>query len=148
VVILEDIAALLGLILAFAGVGLTVITHNSIWDAIGTLAIGGLLVIVAIILGLETSSLLVGEGASASDTAKIRAALEGANGVKSVIHMKTLYLGPDELMVAAKIGIDGKTTGAEVAALIDAAEDRVRELVPVARVIYLEPDVARAAAKK
>jgi divalent metal cation (Fe/Co/Zn/Cd) transporter len=140
-------AALLGLILAFAGVGLTVITHNPIWDAIGTLAIGGLLVIVAIILGLETSSLLVGEGASASDTNKIRKALEGAAGVKSVIHMKTLYLGPDELMVAAKIGIDGKATGAEVAALIDAAEDRVRELVPVARVIYLEPDVARTAKK-
>jgi len=147
VVILEDLAALLGLIFAFGGVGLTVITHNPIWDAIGTLAIGGLLVIVAIILGLETSSLLVGEGATASDTAKIRKALEGAPGVKSVIHMKTLYLGPEELMVAAKIGIDGKATGAEVAALIDAAEDRVRELVPVARVIYLEPDVARAAKK-
>jgi cation diffusion facilitator family transporter len=148
VVILEDIAALLGLILAFAGVGLTVITHNPIWDAIGTLAIGGLLVIVAIVLGLETSSLLVGEGATAEDTGKIRKALEGATGVKSIIHMKTLYLGPDELMVAAKIGIDGKATGAEVAALIDVAEDSVREVVPAARVIYLEPDVARAAAKK
>ncbi|MEY4437050.1 MAG: hypothetical protein RL100_514 [Actinomycetota bacterium] len=147
VILLEDLAALIGLVLAFGGVGLTVITHNPIWDAIGTLAIGGLLVIVAIILGLETSSLLVGEGATASDTAKIRKALEGAPGVKSVIHMKTLYLGPEELMVAAKIGIDGKATGAEVAALIDAAEDRVRELVPVARVIYLEPDMARAAKK-
>lgn len=148
VVILEDMAALLGLIFAFAGVGLTVITHDPIWDALGTLAIGGLLVVVAIILGLETSSLLIGEGASASDTNKIRKALEGAAGVKSVIHMKTLYLGPDELMVAAKIGIDGAASGAEVAALIDAAEDRVRELVPVARVIYLEPDVQRLSAKK
>jgi divalent metal cation (Fe/Co/Zn/Cd) transporter len=140
---LEDMAALLGLILAFGGVGLTVVTHDPIWDAIGTLAIGGLLVLVAIALGIETSSLLVGEGASAADTAKIRKALEGASGVKSVIHMKTLYLGPDELMVAAKIGIDGKSSGADIAEVIDAAENAVREQVPAARVIYLEPDVAR-----
>ena len=143
VVMLEDMAALLGLVLAFGGVGLTVLTHDPIWDAIGTLAIGGLLILVAVILGLETSSLLVGEGATAGDTAKIRHALEIAKGVKSVIHMKTLYLGPDELMVAAKIGIDGKASGAEIAALIDAAEEDVRAVVPAARVIYLEPDVAR-----
>lgn len=143
VVMLEDMAALLGLVLAFGGVGLTVLTHDPIWDAIGTLAIGGLLILVAVILGLETSSLLVGEGATAGDAAKIRHALEIAKGVKSVIHMKTLYLGPDELMVAAKIGIDGKASGAEIAALIDAAEEDVRAVVPAARVIYLEPDVAR-----
>lgn len=143
VILLEDLAALIGLVLAFGGVGLTVVTHNPIWDAIGTLAIGGLLVIVAIVLGLETSSLLVGEGATAEDSGKIRKALEGATGVKSIIHMKTLYLGPEELMVAAKIAIDGKSSGAEIAKLIDAAENSVREQVPAARVIYLEPDVAR-----
>jgi cation diffusion facilitator family transporter len=148
VILLEDLAALIGLVLAFGGVGLTVVTGNPIWDAIGTLAIGGLLVIVAIVLGLETSSLLVGEGATAEDTGKIRKALEGATGVKSIIHMKTLYLGPEELMVAAKIGIDGKSSGAEIAQLIDAAENAVREQVPAARVIYLEPDVARVDAKK
>lgn len=143
VVILEDIAALVGLVLAFLGVGMTVITHNPIWDAIGTLAIGALLVAVAIILGLETSSLLVGEGATAADTGKIRDALKATKGVQSVIHMKTLYLGPDELMLGAKIAVDGSSSAADIAKVIDDAEDAVRAAVPTTRVIYLEPDIAR-----
>ena len=143
VILLEDFAALIGLVLAFGGVGLSVVTHNPIWDAIGTLAIGALLVLVAIVLGFETSSLLVGEGASAEDTGMIRKALEGSKGVKSVIHMKTLYLGPDELMLGAKIGVDGSSTAQDVALVIDAAETAVREVVPAARVIYLEPDIKR-----
>jgi cation diffusion facilitator family transporter len=143
VILLEDLAALIGLVLAFGGVGLTVVTGDPIWDAIGTLAIGVLLVLVAIILGRETSSLLVGEGANAGDTSKIRAALEAASGIESVIHMKTLYLGPDELMVAAKVGVAGSATGTEIAKLIDSAEDDIRAAVPAARVIYLEPDIAR-----
>lgn len=143
VILLEDFAALIGLVLAFGGVGLSVVTHNPIWDAIGTLAIGTLLVLVAIVLGFETSSLLVGEGASAEDTGKIRKALEGSKGVQSVIHMKTLYLGPDELMLGAKIGVDGTSTAQDVALVIDAAETAVREVVPAARVIYLEPDIKR-----
>ena len=143
VILLEDFAALIGLVLAFGGVGLSVVTHNPIWDAIGTLAIGALLVLVAIVLGFETSSLLVGEGATAEDTGKIRKALEGSKGVQSVIHMKTLYLGPDELMLGAKIGVDGTSTAQDVALVIDAAETAVREVVPAARVIYLEPDIKR-----
>lgn len=141
VVLLEDMAALLGLVLAFGGVGLTVLTHDPIWDAYGTLAIGGLLVLVAVILGIETSSLLVGEGATAGDTEKIRVALASTSGVRSVIHSKTLYLGPDELMLAAKIEVAADASGKEIAAVIDAAEVRVREAVPATRVIYLEPDL-------
>jgi len=143
VILLEDLAALIGLVLAFGGVGLTVLTGDAIWDAIGTLAIGGLLVLVAIVLGLETSSLLVGEGATAEDTGKIRKALTGTAGVESVIHMKTLYLGPDELMVGAKIAIAADDKAANVVAAINAAEANIREAVPAARVIYLEPDVQR-----
>jgi cation diffusion facilitator family transporter len=148
VILLEDLAALVGLVLAFGGVGLTVLTHDPIWDAIGTLAIGLLLVLVAVILGRETSSLLVGEGANASDTAKIRSALAASNGVESVIHMKTLYLGPDELMVAAKIAVNATSSAQEIASAIDAAEADIRAAVPAARVIYLEPDIARVAAKQ
>ena len=143
VILLEDFAALIGLVLAFAGVGLSVITHNPVWDALGTLAIGALLILVAIVLGLETSSLLVGEGANATDNGKITAALAAAPGVLSVIHMKTLYLGPDELMVAAKIGVTGDSKGSEIAVTIDRAESLVRDAVPAARVIYLEPDIKR-----
>ena len=148
VVMLEDMAALAGLVFAFAGVGLTVLTHNSIFDAIGTLAIGGLLVLVAIILGIETSSLLIGEGASADDTGLIRDALEVVVGKGGVIHMKTLYLGPDELMLAAKISVGKDATGQDIAETIDAAEESVRNAVPTTRVIYLEPDVKKSAKKK
>ncbi len=144
VVLLEDMAALVGLVLAFAGVGLTVLTHDPIWDAYGTLAIGALLVLVAVVLGIETSSLLVGEGATAADDLAIRNALEGADGVLSIIHSKTLYLGPDELMLAAKIEISASATGQEIADIINGAEQSVRAAVPATRVIYLEPDVRLA----
>ena len=148
VILLEDLAALIGLVLAFGGVGLTVLTGDATWDAIGTLAIGVLLVLVAVILGRETSSLLVGEGANAGDAKKIRGSLEATAGVESVIHMKTLYLGPDELMVAAKIAVNASASAQDIANVIDAAETSIREAVPAARVIYLEPDIARVAAKK
>jgi cation diffusion facilitator family transporter len=144
VVILEDIAALLGLVFAFAGVGITVLTHDAVWDAIGTLAIGALLVAVAVILGIETSSLLVGEGATEKDNTKIASAIRATKGVHDIIHMKTLYLGPDELMVAAKIAVRGTDSAKEIANIIDIAEENIRKEVPIARVIYLEPDILRS----
>ena len=144
VVMLEDIAALVGLVLAFAGVGITALTHNAIWDAIGTLSIGTLLVAVAVILGIETSSLLVGEGATAKDNTIIAEALRASDGVEDIIHMKTLYLGPDELMVAAKIAVKSATHAKDVAHAIDAAEANIRKAMPTARVIYLEPDILRS----
>jgi cation diffusion facilitator family transporter len=143
VVLLEDIAALTGLVLAFLGVGLTVVTHNAIWDAIGTLAIGVLLIVVAVVLGIETSSLLVGEGATDKDSKKIVAAIESTPGVDSLIHIKTLYLGPEELMVAAKFAVAKKATASDIAKAIDDAEVAIRAAVPTARVIYLEPDILR-----
>jgi cation diffusion facilitator family transporter len=143
VVVLEDIAALVGLVLAFGGVGLTVLTHNAMFDALGTLAIGLLLVVVAVILGIETSSLLIGEGASPDDHRKIREALQNTPGVMSIIHMKTLYLGPDELLLGAKIAVSAGNSAADVARAIDLAETSVRDAVPTARVIYLEPDILR-----
>lgn len=143
VVLLEDAAALIGLVLAFFGVGLTILTGNSVFDAIGTLAIGALLVLVAIILGIETKSLLVGEGASAGDVQEIEKAIISGGETGGIIHMKTLYVGPDELMVAAKLAFPAEMRFSEVATAIDGIESRVREVVPAARVIYIEPDVAR-----
>jgi cation diffusion facilitator family transporter len=141
VVLLEDCAALIGLVLAFIGVGLTLITGNGRWDGVGTLGIGALLVVVAVVLARETKSLLLGEAASREQVARIRAALEDDPAVERVIHMKTMHLGPEELLVAAKIAVRHDDTAAEVARAIDAAERRVRAAVPIARVIYLEPDV-------
>ncbi|KQQ03706.1 MULTISPECIES: cation diffusion facilitator family transporter [unclassified Rathayibacter] len=144
VVLLEDVAALTGLTFAFLGVVLSVITGNSVFDAIGTIMIGTLLIIVAIVLGVETKSLLVGEGATPADTAAIRSAIESGDDVDRIIHMRTLYLGPDEILVAAKLAFPAAETVAELAAGIDATEQRIRDAVPAARVIYLEPDVDRA----
>ncbi|QDW64143.1 cation diffusion facilitator family transporter [Oerskovia sp. KBS0722] len=143
VVLLEDFGALIGLVLALGGVGLTLVTGDGRWDAAGTACIGILLVLIAIVLALETSSLLLGESATSADVAAIRTALVG-EGVASVIHLKTLHLGPEELLVAAKIEVTATTDGASIARAIDAAEERVREAVPIARSIYLEPDLRRA----
>mgnify|MGYP002655063161 CR=1 FL=1 len=147
VVILEDTAALLGLIFAFFGVGLTALTGNSVFDAIGTMLIGALLVVVAIVLGIETKALLVGEGASAGDVEAIEVAILAGSEAENIIHMKTLYLGPDELMVGAKLAFSPKKTLATVASDIDAIEARIRAAVASARIIYIEPDVQRAAKK-
>ncbi|MFS0735222.1 cation diffusion facilitator family transporter [Microbacterium sp. 1P10UB] len=143
VVLLEDVAALTGLVFALLGVGLTVLTGNPLWDAVGTLAIGTLLILVAIILGIETKSLLVGEGATPGDLDRIVAAIETGPEVDTLIHIKTLYLGPDELLVAAKIALPSDRTLVQASADIDAVEGRIRAAVPIARVIYLEPDVYR-----
>ncbi|HEY3259901.1 MAG TPA: cation diffusion facilitator family transporter [Pseudonocardiaceae bacterium] len=143
VVLLEDAGALLGLVLALAGVGLTMITGDPTWDAAGTVSIGVLLAVIAIILITETKSLLIGEGAN---RAVLRTIVdELAQGpVRRVIHIRTQYLGPEELLVAAKIALTPALSTAEIAKAIDDAEARVRREVPVARLIYLEPDLDRA----
>jgi divalent metal cation (Fe/Co/Zn/Cd) transporter len=141
-VLLEDVAALIGLVLALAGVGLSSLTHEAVWDGVGTLGIGLLLITVAVILVIETKSLLVGEAAAPAQVRAIAAALLGG-GVDRVIHLRTMHLGPEELLVAAKVAMPADTSFADVAGTINAAEARVREAVPAARVIYLEPDVDR-----
>ncbi|MCK7625008.1 cation diffusion facilitator family transporter [Streptomyces sp. RS10V-4] len=148
VVLLEDFGALIGLVLALGGVGLTLATGNSVWDGIGTMCIGALLVLIALVLAAETKSLLLGEAAGPDQVARIRAALVDGDVVTRVIHMRTLHLGPEELLVAAKIAVQHDDTATEIARAIDAAEARIREAVPIARVIYLEPDIydERAAA--
>ncbi|MDY0815545.1 cation diffusion facilitator family transporter [Kitasatospora purpeofusca] len=144
VVLLEDTGALIGLVLALFGVGLTAITGDGVWDGIGTLSIGVLLIVIALVLAVETRSLLLGESAHPEVVARIRDALVDHDSVDRVIHMRTLHLGPEELLVAAKIAVPADSTASEVAAAIDAAEVRIRRAVPIARVIYLEPDIYSA----
>jgi divalent metal cation (Fe/Co/Zn/Cd) transporter len=141
VVLLEDIAALLGLVFAFIGVGLTVLTGNPLFDAIGTLFIGALLILVAIVLGIETKSLLVGEGATDIDLESIEKAVLAGPEADRIIHMKTLYVGPDELLVAAKVAFHGDQRLHEISTATNVIEQRVREAVPAARIIYIEPDI-------
>jgi cation diffusion facilitator family transporter len=147
VVLLEDTAALLGLVFALLGVGLATVTDNAVFDGLGTILIGVLLVAVAAILGVETKSLLLGEAATPEAQRRIAQALEAGDSGLSVIHMRTQHLGPEELLVGAKIAVRHDDTAASIARAIDQAEARIRQAVPEARVIYLEPDIRRPGAE-
>ena len=143
VVLLEDFGGIVGLLLAAVGLGLTVATGDPSYDAAASIAIGVLLGVIAMLLAVETKSLLIGEAASPSDEADIRSAIVNGPEVERLIHLRTQHLGPEELLVAAKIDL---TAGAEpdTARAIDRIEARIRARVPHARVIYLEPDVYRS----
>ena len=144
VVLLEDIGAEIGLFLALGGVVMGHLTEEPRWDALGSLSIGILLVIIAITLIIEMKSLLIGESASIDDADRIKGALSGTPNVRGLIHMRTQHLGPEELLVAAKIELEPTLTAADVAATINAAETSLRAAVPAARVVYLEPDIRQA----
>jgi cation diffusion facilitator family transporter len=144
VVLLEDLAALIGLLFALAGVVVATVTGNSRWDGAGSLAIGVLLGAVATVLAVEMKSLLVGEGADPDVVRRITEALPDGTHILGVIHLRTMHLGPEELLVAAKLAVAEGSTTAELATAIDAAEERVRAQVPIARPMYLEPDLRRS----
>jgi cation diffusion facilitator family transporter len=143
VVLIEDVAALIGLSFACAGVALSVLTGDGRWDGVGSVAIGVLLAGAGAILATETKSLLIGEAASTEVQEQIVAALEDGPELVRVIHLRTVHIGPDSLLVAAKVAVRDTDSAAQIAAGIDAAEQRVRAAVPIAKTIYLEPDVYR-----
>lgn len=143
VILLEDFAALIGLVFALLGVGMTLITHVGYWDVAGTALIGLLLIFVAITLAMETRSLLLGEAATPEAITAITTALAGADGVRRVIHIKTLHLGPEEVLVAAKIAVEPTDSAARVAEVIDNAEAAIRAANPMVTALYLEPDIDR-----
>ncbi|HUQ40147.1 MAG TPA: cation diffusion facilitator family transporter [Acidimicrobiales bacterium] len=143
VVLLEDLGALVGLTIALAGVGMAELTGNPRWDATGSVAIGLLLGVIACVLVVEMKSLLIGESADSGQQAAIRAAITAGPHVRRIIHLRTQHLGPDELLVGAKIELDADLSFAGVASAIDTVEAQVRAAVPAARVMYIEPDVYR-----
>lgn len=143
VILLEDAGALVGLVFALMGVGMAVITGDGRFDAVGAMAVGTLLVVIAVFLAMEMTAMLVGESALPEQEAEIRQALESSDGVLRVIHLRTLHVGPDELLVGAKIAVAHSATGREIAADIDDAEARLRTAVPQARYVFLEPDIDR-----
>jgi cation diffusion facilitator family transporter len=146
VVLLEDIGAEVGLFFALGGVLLAHYTDEPRWDALGSIAIGVLLVLIAILLAVEMKGLLIGEAASRQDAVQITESLTGAPSVRRLIHLKTQHLGPDELLVAAKLEFNPGLSTTELAEAIDGAEAALRRAVPIARVVYIEPDVYRPAA--
>ena len=143
VILLEDLAALLGLVFALVAVVLSLVTENLYFDVAGTAMIGLLLVVVAVTLAIETKSLLLGESAAPDSQRRIAAALEATHEFERIIHLKTLHLGPEELLVCAKVGIAHGVSAEQLAEAIDTAEAAVREAEPLAQVVYLEPDIYR-----
>jgi cation diffusion facilitator family transporter len=141
VILLEDLAALLGLIFAFVAVSLMLLTGNQYFDVAGTALIGVLLVTVAITLAIETKSLLLGESATPEAQRRITSALDGTTGIERVIHNKTLHLGPEELLVAVKVGVPRDASAGDIAGAINDAERAIREAEPTATTIYIEPDI-------
>lgn len=144
VILLEDFAALIGLVVALTSVSLSLITRNAYFDVVGTGFIGALLIVVAVVLAIEIKSLLIGEAAAPETIARIRTAIESTSGVTRIIHMKTLHTAPEELLVAVKIGVPETATAGEIASMIDAAERAVRTAEPMAQNMYVEPDIHRA----
>jgi cation diffusion facilitator family transporter len=145
VVLLEDLGALVGLVIALAAVGLATVTGDAVWDGIGTVAIGVLLVVIAVVLAIEMKSLLIGESASPEDEARIRDAIAGSPPVVRLIHLRTEHLGPEDLLVAAKVEFAGHLTVRELSRAVDDVEAAVRAVVPAATRMFVEPDVHRAA---
>lgn len=143
VVLLEDAGALVGLMIAFVCVVIAIVTGNGVWDGVGSLCIGVLLLVIAVFLGAETSSLLLGESAVPEERDRIEQALLAIPEINRVIHLRTMHLGPDDLLVGAKIAVDHDDSAAQIARAIDAAERGIRAAVPNATYIYLEPDLDR-----
>jgi len=145
VILLEDLGALLGLVFALFGVSMTLITHDGRWDAVGAAMIGLLLCAIAVVLGRETKSMLLGESATEEDVAAIKAAL-AAEGFGDVIHLRTLHLGPDDILLTVKVAQDPAISLVDHGAQADRAEAAIRAAVPAVRLIFIEPDVRRAGA--
>lgn len=143
VVLLEDIGAELGLFFALFGLTMAELTGEPRWDAVGSIAIGVLLVVIAIVLAAEMKGLLIGEAASDEHLDAIHTAINGSDQVNGLIHLRTMHLGPDNLLVAAKIDYDHSLDVAELAKAIDATEANLRAQVPLDAVIYIEPDIRR-----
>lgn len=146
VVLLEDLGALTGLVMAITAIAISVITDEPVWDAVGTLSIGALLGVIAVILAIEMKGMLIGESARPDVFAAIERAMLSSPAVENVIHMRTQYLGPDDLLVGAKVEFRDTLTADAVADAINDVEARVREVVPYARPMYIEPDFVRGPA--
>jgi len=140
VVLLEDFGALMGLIFAFICVLIADTTGNTVWDGIGTLSIGILLGLIALVLAIETKSLLIGESALPEQTLNIETAITNSDHVERLIEMRTEYLGPETLLVAAKIEFKGTFSSSGISDAVDAVEENIRAAEPLAKIIYLEPD--------
>jgi cation diffusion facilitator family transporter len=143
VVLLEDVGAQVGLLLALGGIAMAETTGDARWDAVGSMSIGVLLIVIAVVLMIEMKGLLIGEAAGRDARSSIVRAIESSDGVDRLIHMRTQHIGPDEILVTAKVEYSSAMSFDDVVGAIDVTEDNIRAAVPEATIIYLEPDLHR-----
>ncbi len=141
VVLLEDLGALLGLVFALVGVLVAHLTGEPRWDAVGSIAIGVLLLVIAIVLMIEMKSLLIGESARPADVRRITEELRSGPNIAQVLEVRTQHIGPEELIVGAKVALEPGLTVEQIARSIDTTEANIRRSVPAARHLYVEPDL-------
>ncbi len=143
VVLLEDFGAMTGLVVAFMAVGISVLTGDGVYDGIGSVVIGLILGVIAVILSIEMKSLIIGEPALAEDRVKLREAMTSSPNVVRVIHERTEYIGAEQVLLAAKVEFDPGLTMVELAEAINTLEANLRSAVPVITLVYIEPDITR-----
>ena len=142
-VLLEDSGALVGLLAALIAITLSIVTGSGVWDGVGSLVIGSLLFVIALVLAIEMKSLLIGEAADPAVEELIVTAIEESDSVVSLIHLRTEHLGPEDLLVVAKVEFQGHLVVRDLADAVDEVEANIRDKVPAARLLFIEPDVRR-----
>ncbi len=148
VVFLEDVGALAGVTIAAVGVALTTVTHDGIWDAMASIAIGLLLMAIGLVVNRETQSLLIGEAASDELVAAIREAIAATRGIDGIRELRTIHVGPDDLVVAVGVWVDAASSASAITRSIDTAERRVLEVSPFRTVVSIEPRVREGGARR
>lgn len=143
VVFLEDFAALIGLSVAIVALLLQHFTGILIFDGIASILIGIILAVVAFFLGNETRSLLIGESADPKLIYKINHILRDEENIERVIHMRSLQLGPEDILLAVKIEFNQRLNTKEISNLINGIEAEIRSEFPIIKKIYIEPDIYR-----
>ena len=146
VALFEDSAAVIGLLFAAAGVVLRQVTGSPVWDGSASIAIGVLLIVVAVKLGMDSKELLIGRAASPEVQRLIREEIESKPGVDALLELQTMHIGPDALIVAARVALDDNLRADQAEDLADEVDQALTEKLPVQPHVFIDPTQARPAA--
>jgi cation diffusion facilitator family transporter len=143
VALFEDSAAIVGLVFAGLGVGLTQLTGSNVWNGIGSIAIGALLVVVAVKLGRDSKDLLIGRAASAGAQQLIREVIESQPGVDALLELRTMHMGPDSLIIAARVALNDDLGANQTEDLADEVDRKLSDKLPLQLNVFIDPTQTR-----
>jgi divalent metal cation (Fe/Co/Zn/Cd) transporter len=135
----EDAVAIVGLALAAAGIALRQLTGSGVWDGAASIAIGALLIFVAIRLGTDSRDLLIGRAAGPRELERITAEIQTAPGVDELLELLTMYLGPDHLIVAARVWLADDIAADDIEDLADRIDRKLAEVLPQTPHVFIDP---------